>query len=112
MLRMSGIAVGVCVYGSSIYYLLAQKTADEVIADFEELDMASCCWSAFRFIIALPFSFHLFNGIRHLCFFSGGFLQISKIYLTGYLVMFFSILFAIYLAFINETNDYIKEQME
>ncbi|KAJ3905738.1 SDHC, cytochrome b subunit of succinate dehydrogenase [Lentinula edodes] len=40
-----------------------------------------------KFILALPFSFHPWNGIRHMLWDSGKFLTVKGVYSTGYAVL-------------------------
>lgn len=49
-------------------------------------------------LLALPATFHIFNGLRHLAWDWGLFLTIKEVYSTGYLVSALSIITAISLA--------------
>lgn len=108
MLRISGIALCWYMWIASAGYLLAQKKVDELITDAQDARLDNLLWIGLRFVIALPFSFHMVNGFRHLAFFCGGFLQIEKVYVTGYVVLVLSIILAICLALVRETCEYIN----
>lgn len=44
-----------------------------------------------KFLLALPLTFHFFNGIRHLCWDMGKFLSLKDIYLTGWSMLAISL---------------------
>lgn len=50
-------------------------------------------------IMAYPFVFHSFNGVRHIIWDFGKQLTIKGVYRTGYIVSTLSVLFGTYLAF-------------
>lgn len=47
--------------------------------------------TALKFMVAFPFTYHYFNGIRHLIWDTGSFLSIKPVYITGYIMLFFAI---------------------
>lgn len=49
--------------------------------------------------VALPFTFHSWNGIRHLLWDTGKALDIKGVYRTGYVVLGLTTLSTVYLAF-------------
>lgn len=55
---------------------------------------------AAKFIIAYPFTFHCFNGIRHLVWDTTRFMTIKGVYQTGYAVLGLSTVSAVALALI------------
>lgn len=54
--------------------------------------------SAIKFILAFPFTYHFWNGIRHLLWDTGKFLTIREVYITGYIMLFLAISSAIVLS--------------
>ncbi|KAK4883611.1 hypothetical protein RN001_006930 [Aquatica leii] len=42
---------------------------------------------AVKFVLAFPFTYHFFNGMRHLIWDTGKFLTISAVYKTGYIML-------------------------
>jgi succinate dehydrogenase (ubiquinone) cytochrome b560 subunit len=52
-----------------------------------------------RFALALPFTYHTFNGVRHLSWDLGKFLTIKGVYATGYATIAATFLSSAYLAF-------------
>lgn len=53
-----------------------------------------------KMTVAFPFTFHGFNGIRHLIWDTGAQLQNQQVIRTGWTVMGLSLVSALYLAFI------------
>ncbi|XP_050463250.1 succinate dehydrogenase cytochrome b560 subunit, mitochondrial-like [Cataglyphis hispanica] len=51
-----------------------------------------------KMLLALPFTYHTFNGIRHLAWDFGLFLTIKEVYSTGYIVSALTVISALALA--------------
>ncbi|XP_014488355.1 PREDICTED: succinate dehydrogenase cytochrome b560 subunit, mitochondrial-like [Dinoponera quadriceps] len=64
----------------------------------ESLCLSSPVLFAGKTCLALPATYHLFNGIRHLAWDMGMFLSIKEVYSTGYTVSALSIISALVLA--------------
>ena len=67
-----------------------------IAAMFSELPAAAKF--GIKFGIALPFSYHSWNGIRHLLWDTGRALDIKDVYRTGYVVLGLTAVSTIYLA--------------
>jgi len=85
--RATGGALSVLLYGFSIAYLFAPGTFDSVhIVEFVH-DLPEAVKYAGKAILALPFTFHAFNGLRHLSWDLGKFVSLKAAYATGYAVL-------------------------
>ncbi|KAJ4482253.1 SDHC, cytochrome b subunit of succinate dehydrogenase [Lentinula aciculospora] len=85
--RVTGVALGFLLYGFSLAYLVAPGTFDSThVIEFVG-GLPDAVKYAGKFILALPFTFHSFNGIRHLLWDSGKFLTVKGAYSTGYAVL-------------------------
>ncbi|KAF8963122.1 succinate dehydrogenase cytochrome b560 subunit [Flammula alnicola] len=85
--RIAGAGLSVLLYGFSIAYLVAPGTFDsthviEVIAGLPD-----GVKYAGKAILAAPFAFHSFNGLRHLGWDLVKFTTIKGVYATGYIVL-------------------------
>lgn len=67
-----------------------------IAAAFSELPAAAKF--GIKFAVALPFSYHSWNGIRHLLWDTGRALDIKDVYRTGYVVLGLTTVSTIYLA--------------
>ncbi|KAJ7592408.1 hypothetical protein C8J56DRAFT_780393 [Mycena floridula] len=85
--RAAGVALSVVLYGFSLGYLFMPGTLDSasIIAVAAALPVA--VKYAAKTILAAPFAFHSFNGIRHLSWDLGKFLSIRAVYAGGYAVL-------------------------
>ncbi|KAJ3511960.1 hypothetical protein NLJ89_g3802 [Agrocybe chaxingu] len=85
--RVTGAGLSVLLYGFSIAYLIAPGTFDsahvvEVIAGLPE-----GVKYAGKAILAAPFAFHSFNGLRHLGWDLVKFITVRGAYVSGYIVL-------------------------
>jgi len=85
--RFTGVGLSVLMYGYFLAYLAAPGTFDsvhvlEVISGLPEAVKYSA-----KVILAAPFAFHTFNGIRHLGWDVGKFLTLKSSYRAGYAVL-------------------------
>ncbi|KAH7926349.1 SDHC, cytochrome b subunit of succinate dehydrogenase [Leucogyrophana mollusca] len=85
--RVTGGALSALLYGFSIAYLVAPGTFDsahivEFVAGLPEYLKYSG-----KAILALPFAFHSWNGLRHLSWDMGKFLSVKGAYGTAYAVL-------------------------
>ncbi|KAF9171144.1 cytochrome b subunit of succinate dehydrogenase, Sdh3p [Mortierella sp. AD011] len=100
--RVTGTAVAVGFYGGAIAYTLGPlfglgfDSADVISMIAPIPDAAKI---AGKFIIALPFTFHSLNGIRHLIWDTATALTLKGVYTTGYTVMGLSMVSAAIFAF-------------
>ncbi|EIM90747.1 succinate dehydrogenase cytochrome b560 subunit [Stereum hirsutum FP-91666 SS1] len=85
--RATGAALSVLLYGFSIAYLVAPDTfSSKNVVDTVKKLPESVKYAA-KGILALPFAFHSFNGLRHLAWDSGRFLTLKGAYSSGYAVL-------------------------
>ncbi|KAJ4501207.1 cytochrome b subunit of succinate dehydrogenase, Sdh3p [Lentinula lateritia] len=85
--RITGVGLGFLLYGFSLAYLVAPGTFDSAhVIEFVN-GLPDAVKYTGKFILALPFSFHSWNGIRHLLWDSGKFLTVTGAYSTGYAVL-------------------------
>jgi succinate dehydrogenase/fumarate reductase cytochrome b subunit len=56
----------------SIEYLISGGNFQEFIKTFESLAQSPALWTSCKFMIALPFTYHCINGLRHLVRREGG----------------------------------------
>ncbi|KAF9525806.1 succinate dehydrogenase cytochrome b560 subunit [Crepidotus variabilis] len=97
--RGTGIALGGLFYGFSIAYLIAPTTFDtahivEVVAGLPE-----GVKYAGKALLAAPFAFHSFNGVRHLSWDLLKLLSLKGVYRSGYTVLGASAVATAYLTF-------------
>ncbi|RDB26134.1 Succinate dehydrogenase cytochrome B subunit, mitochondrial [Hypsizygus marmoreus] len=98
--RVTGGALSVLLYGFSLAYLVAPGTFDsahviEVVAGLPDVVKYSG-----KFLLALPFTFHGFNGLRHLAWDVGKFTTVKGCYSTGYAVLGATAISTVWLTFL------------
>jgi len=88
--RVTGSALSVLLYGFSLAYLIGPAFG----VPFDSAAVVSVAqqlpeWAkvSSKALLALPFSFHSFNGLRHLAWDSGKFLTLKGAYRSGYAVL-------------------------
>ncbi|KAI9294055.1 cytochrome b560 subunit of succinate dehydrogenase [Neoconidiobolus thromboides FSU 785] len=94
--RITGVAIGIGFYGVTIAYPAFGLTSEVSVQHLEAIP--SSVKTAAKFIIAFPFMFHNFNGIRHLVWDTASSLTVKGVYTSGYLVIGASVLSSIGLA--------------
>ncbi|KAF9923697.1 cytochrome b subunit of succinate dehydrogenase, Sdh3p [Linnemannia zychae] len=99
--RFTGGAVATGFYAGAIAYAAGPMVgmgfdSATIISTISTLPVAAKV--AGKFIIAYPFTFHTFNGIRHLIWDTTRFLTIKGVYQTGYAVLGLSAVSSIALA--------------
>jgi len=96
--RVTGVGLSVGLYGFLIAYLAAPIAGIPLdsahIVEFVQGVPEWLKYSA-KGIIALPFTFHSINGLRHLSWDVGKFLSVKAVYRTGYTVVAASVASAI-----------------
>ncbi|KAH9964726.1 succinate dehydrogenase cytochrome b560 subunit [Lactifluus volemus] len=85
--RITGVGLSVLLYGFSLAYLFAPSTFSS--ANIIEFAAAMPDWVKVveKTILAAPFAFHSFNGLRHLAWDTGKFVSLKGAYRTGYAVL-------------------------
>ncbi|THV02164.1 SDHC, cytochrome b subunit of succinate dehydrogenase [Dendrothele bispora CBS 962.96] len=97
--RATGVALSALLYGFSLAYLFAPTTFDSAhVIEFVQ-GLPDAVKYGGKFLLSLPFTFHSFNGLRHLAWDSGRFLTVKSAYSTGYAVIGATALSTLYLTF-------------
>ncbi|KAG1719375.1 cytochrome b subunit of succinate dehydrogenase, Sdh3p [Suillus occidentalis] len=85
--RATGGALSALLYGFSLAYLVAPGTFDSVhIVEFVA-GLPDYVKYNGKLILAAPFTFHFWNGLRHLSWDTGKFLSLKGAYRAGYAVL-------------------------
>ncbi|KAF8645889.1 hypothetical protein AX16_007547 [Volvariella volvacea WC 439] len=85
--RVTGAGLSVLLYGFSIGYLVAPGTLDSTHLVELVQGLPDVVKYAGKTILAAPFAFHTFNGLRHLAWDTGKFVTVKGAYATGYAVL-------------------------
>ncbi|TFK93142.1 SDHC, cytochrome b subunit of succinate dehydrogenase [Polyporus arcularius HHB13444] len=85
--RMTGAALSVLLYGYALAYLVAPTTFDSTHVVEFIAGLPDAVKYAGKVVLAAPFAFHSFNGLRHLGWDVGRFLTIKGVYASGYAVL-------------------------
>ncbi|KAG2017522.1 succinate dehydrogenase cytochrome b560 subunit [Coprinopsis cinerea AmutBmut pab1-1] len=85
--RVTGAGLSVLLYGFSIAYLIAPGTFDSAHVVEFVAGLPDGVKYAGKAILAAPFSYHAWNGLRHLAWDAGKFLSVKGAYATGYAVL-------------------------
>jgi len=85
--RVTGAGLSVLLYGFSLAYLVAPGTFDSA----HVIELVSGLPDAVKYtgkaVLALPFTYHSFNGLRHLAWDMGKFVTVKGAYSSGYAVL-------------------------
>ncbi|KAG0263521.1 cytochrome b subunit of succinate dehydrogenase, Sdh3p [Mortierella polycephala] len=101
--RITGGAVAVGFYGGAMAYALGPMIGmgfDTATITSTIATIPVAAKVAGKFVIAFPFAFHSFNGIRHLVWDTANALTLKGVYATGYTVLGLSTVSAVALALI------------
>ena len=82
--RVTGVGMTVGVWGGSLAYLTGSLTAASAVSAVTA--MPTVVLLAGKVVVAAPFAFHTWNGVRHLLWDFGYFLSLKQVYQTGYAV--------------------------
>ncbi|KAF9256607.1 succinate dehydrogenase cytochrome b560 subunit [Marasmius fiardii PR-910] len=85
--RATGGALSALLYGFSLAYLFVPGTFDSAHVIGFVAGLPEAVKYSAKALLAVPFTFHAWNGIRHLLWDSGKFLTIKGAYSTGYAVL-------------------------
>ncbi|OZJ04851.1 hypothetical protein BZG36_02613 [Bifiguratus adelaidae] len=99
--RITGVAVAGVLYAGSLAYLGApalgmQFDTQTLVAAVASLPVAAKV--GLKTALALPFTFHSLNGLRHLMWDTGVGLSLKGVYTSGYAVLGATVLSTLYLA--------------
>ena len=99
--RITGVAFSGLLYGASLLYLLhpIYPAIDSAHLISIVHDLPTWVKGSLKLVLALPFTFHAFNGIRHLAWDIGYGLTIKGVYAGAYAVLAATGLSSLYLAF-------------
>ncbi|KAK7043887.1 cytochrome b subunit of succinate dehydrogenase, Sdh3p [Paramarasmius palmivorus] len=97
--RATGAALSVLLYGYSLAYLVAPDTFSSASVIEFVAGLPEGVKYTGKALLALPFTFHSFNGLRHLAWDSGKFLNVKGCYSTGYAVIAATAVSTVYLIF-------------
>ncbi|KAG0209137.1 cytochrome b subunit of succinate dehydrogenase, Sdh3p [Mortierella sp. GBA30] len=101
--RFTGGAVAVGFYGGAIAYAVGPMFGlgfDAATVASTIATVPTAAKVAGKLLIAFPFTFHTFNGLRHLLWDTGRALTLKGVYATGYTVLGLSTVSAVALALI------------
>ncbi|KAL6307439.1 SDHC, cytochrome b subunit of succinate dehydrogenase [Sparassis latifolia] len=85
--RVTGAGLSVLLYAYAIAYLVAPTTFDSThVIEFVAAAPDAVKYAA-KTVLALPFAFHSFNGLRHLSWDMGKFLTLKGAYNTSYAIL-------------------------
>ncbi|CAG8777115.1 13965_t:CDS:2, partial [Dentiscutata erythropus] len=88
--RVTGGVLATALYGGAIVYAIQGPlglglNTDSLVAEIATLPTSLKL--AGKFAFAFPFTYHTFNGIRHLIWDTGSALTLKGVYATGYTVL-------------------------
>ncbi|KAI0763347.1 succinate dehydrogenase cytochrome b560 subunit [Trametes elegans] len=85
--RVTGAGLSVLLYGYALAYLVAPGTFDSTHVIEFVAGLPDAVKYAGKAILAAPFAFHSWNGLRHLSWDMGKFLTLKSSYAAGYAVL-------------------------
>ncbi|WVF71304.1 succinate dehydrogenase, cytochrome b556 subunit [Kwoniella sp. CBS 6097] len=99
--RITGVALSGPLYVAAMAYLLHPVIPAIDSAHLISIVQDLPVWlkGSIKFALAVPFTFHSFNGLRHLGWDVGKALTIKGVYTTGYAVLAATAVSSVYLAF-------------
>ncbi|KAI7691654.1 hypothetical protein SSS_09616 [Sarcoptes scabiei] len=84
--RISGLGLGVLIYGLGITeILLREKNFEQILNSFNS-KLSSFTGQMLKIFLGTALAFHTFNGVRHLLWDMGYGFTLPKVYLSGYIV--------------------------
>lgn len=96
--RITGVGLAVGVYGVTASFGLGLVDTASLVDFYAALP--TIAKFSLKTLATLPFSFHLWNGIRHLIWDAGYLVNISGVYKTGYTVLGLTAITSLALLFI------------
>merc|ERR1712117_579166 len=98
--RGTGLAQSALLSGAAILALTAKGNFGDALTALQAMQFGGATIFAAKFAIAFPFTYHLFNGIRHLIWDTGRNFSIPAVYSTGWTMLGVSVVSAIALCLI------------
>ncbi|EDV93641.1 GH19425 [Drosophila grimshawi] len=105
LLRISGFVLGMGFWAIGLMGLFCNMDINELATKIEEFELSKNFLSFLKFIIILPFAYHMVVGTRHLIFYLNVFLSKKGIYATGYAALAMTLIVAAALTGINLENE-------
>ncbi|XP_017957353.2 uncharacterized protein LOC108651917 [Drosophila navojoa] len=109
-LRASGATLGLAVWIIGLTALLCKLDINALAEKVEGLNLGGVTFTALKFILMVPFSYHVMAGTRHLIWYLNMFLTKPEIYTTGYVAIAMSLLLAAALALISVKPPHTEPQ--
>lgn len=85
--RFSGLALTGYSTALGLGALAFQHDFSYFVSAIEGMQLSCATLAALKFTLAVPITYHICNGIRHLMWDMGKFLTIKEVYLTGYIML-------------------------
>ncbi|KAH8311046.1 hypothetical protein KR044_004023 [Drosophila immigrans] len=104
-IRITGflMAIGVWVFGVSA--LCCDFTIEALAKKIEECECKKTIFNVAKFLIVLPFAYHMVAGTRHLIWHLNVFLSKPEIYATGYVALALAFVLAVGLTIVKPGDD-------
>ncbi|XP_031641004.1 succinate dehydrogenase cytochrome b560 subunit, mitochondrial-like [Contarinia nasturtii] len=96
--RISGLALTGFAACLCIGAVLPPNDISYWLTAIEGMQLNAATLAFIKFYLALPVTFHTLNGVRHLFWDNGKFLNLNEVYKTGYTVLGLSVVSALILA--------------
>ncbi|XP_034039629.1 succinate dehydrogenase cytochrome b560 subunit, mitochondrial [Thalassophryne amazonica] len=98
--RISGVGLSGAISTFALTSLVLPGSYPHYLNLIHSLSLGPCIISLVKFGIALPLSYHTYNGVRHLCWDVGKGFRIPEVYGTGYMVVALSVITSTALTFL------------
>ncbi|KZS16392.1 Succinate dehydrogenase cytochrome b560 subunit, mitochondrial [Daphnia magna] len=95
--RFTGIFLFAIPFGLASVAILLPESYPDYLGMLEDMHLNQFIIATTKFLIALPFSFHFLNGIRHLIWDTGHWLTIKEVNWSGYIIVVLAVALAIHL---------------
>ncbi|XP_033232520.1 uncharacterized protein SdhCL [Drosophila pseudoobscura] len=112
LLRMSGFALTLFVWGLGLTGLFSKRTLAEWAEKVNECDVRRNVVSGMKFVMIFPFVYHVVAGTRHLIWHLDVFLTKPQIYATGYLAVVLTFVLAGGLTMLNVGEEVKKDVVD
>ena len=98
--RMTGMFISLGLVG--VVVLFAGAAMGEEAFQYVQYFLTSWLGILLLFAMTLSYFYHLLNGIRHLCWDMGKGFELSAVYMTGWIVVFGTVVFTCVVWFLPE----------
>lgn len=93
-LRMSGFVLALGIWIIGVSGLCCDISVDALAQKIEKCECSGTILNILKFLVVLPFAYHMVAGTRHLIWYLNVFLSKPQIYATGYVAIALTILVA------------------